>query len=126
MKQTDLPHTNTPDAEWQLLGELDISVGSATDFTIDSRLTELLIPLDLSTDFKYRVMESVQDSVMRILQSNAVSTTGHIHLFIFAPYARILERKTWGFFHIERIENQTEVADTRDHAIDFYLYVEGQ
>lgn len=122
----DLPHKNPPDIGWQLLGKLDLPANSEVNYVIKSWLAELLNPIDLSTDFITRVMESVQDSVMRILQLNAVSATGNIHLSIFAPYERFSERKTWGFFHIERIEKQGEAIDTRDHAIDFYLYVEGQ
>lgn len=126
MKQIDLAYKNTPDTEWQLLGELDLLVSSDVDLAFKPWLTELLSPLDLSTDFSNRVLESAQDSVMRILQPDANLLFGHIHLSIFAPCERVLERKTWGFFHIERIENQGEAVDFRDHAIDFYLYVEGQ
>ncbi|MGB7876013.1 MAG: hypothetical protein WBL25_16650 [Anaerolineales bacterium] len=125
MKQIDLAYKNTPDTEWQLLGELDLLVSSDVDLAFQPWLMELLSPLDLSTDFSNRVLESVQDSVARALHLNAASTNGHIHLSIFAPHERVPERKTWGFFHIERIENQGEAVDDRDHAIDFYLYVEG-
>jgi len=126
MKITNLSHKNTPDAEWQLLGELDLFVDSAAGSAINPWFRELLSPLDLSTDFMNRVIESAQDSVMRILQPDAILSFGHIHLSVFAPYERIPDRKTWGFFHIERIENRGGVVDARDHAIDFYLYVEGE
>ena len=125
MKQIDLPHKNTPGTEWQLLGELNLSVNSASDFAINPWLTELLSPLDLSTDFLNRVLESAQVSVTRILRPIAIPIPVRIHLSIFAPYKQIPERKTWGFFHIERIENQGEAVDARNHAIDYYLYVEG-
>ena len=111
---------------WRILGGLELLVNSDADSAINSWLTELLSPLSLSTDFLSRFNDSVQGTVRRVLHSNAASITGHghIHLSIFAPQAHILEQKTWGYFHIERIENQAETADTRDHAIDFYLYVE--
>ncbi len=126
MKQIDLSHTNTPDTGWQLLGELDLSAISDANLTINPWLLKLLSSLDLSADFLNRVLEFAQDSVLRALHSNAVSKNGHIHLSVFTPHTRTPERKTWGFFHIERIENQMDAIDTRDHAIDFYLYVEGQ
>lgn len=126
MKQMDSPHKNPPDIEWQLLGKFDLSTDSEVNYTIDSWLAELLNPLDLSKDFMIRVFESVQDSVLRILQPNTASATGNIHLSIFAPYDRFSERKTWGFFHIERIENQGEAIVSHDHVIDFYLYMEVQ
>jgi len=126
MKQTDLSQKIAPDTEWQILGDLNLSVGSEVEFAINAWLTELLSPLNLSMNFLNRVHDSVQGTVRRILYPNAGSITGHIHLSIFAPYERIPERKPWGFFHIERIENQGEAVDVRDHAIDIYLYVEGQ
>jgi len=126
MKQTVLSYKNTLEARWRLLGELNLSISSDSDSTINPWLTELLIPLSLSADFLNRVMESVQGTVRRALYPNAVPITGHIHLSIFTPHERILERKTWGFFHIERIENRGDTVKARNHAIDFYLYVEGQ
>ena len=125
MKQTELSHKNTLDTGWQLLGELNLSVDSDTNTAIILWLTELFGPLDLSADFQNRVLTSVQDTVARVLHSDAVSITGHIHLSIFSPRERIPDRKPWGFFHIERLENQGEIGSTRNHALDFYLYVEG-
>ena len=126
MKQKDLSYKNVLETRWQLLGKLNLPISSDSDSAIKPWLTGLLSPLSLSTDFLNRVMESVQGTVRRVLHPNAIPITGHIHLSIFAPYERILERKTWGFFHIERIENQGEAEDARNHMIDFYLYVEGQ
>lgn len=113
------------DTEWQLLGELNLSARPDDEFTLNSWLTELLNPLDLSTDFMDRVLDSVQSSVMRIVQPDTALLFGHIHLSIYAPYERVPERKTWGFFHIERIENRDDSVNANDHAINFYLYVEG-
>ena len=111
---------------WRILGGLELSASSDADSAINSWLTELLSPLSLSADFLNRVIESVQGTIRRALHPNGVPINGHIHLSIFAPHEGILERKTWGFFHIKRIENQAETIETRDHAVDFYLYVEGQ
>lgn len=124
MKQTDLSYKNTLETRWRLLGELNLSISSDSDPAIYSWLTGLLSPLNLSADFLNRVVESVQETVRRVLHSNTI--TGNIHLSIFAAHEHILERKTWGFFHIERIESQGEAVDVRTHAIDFYLYTEGQ
>jgi hypothetical protein len=126
MKRINSSHKNTLDTEWQLLGELNLSSSSEVEFAIDTWLGEILSSLSLSTDFLHRVTESVQGTVRRVLHPDAGSISGYIHLSIFASYERNPERKTWGFFHIERIENQGEAVDVRDHAIDFYLYVEGQ
>jgi len=124
MKKVDLPYKNNSDTGWQLLGELTLSLSSDADLAITPWLRKLLEPLKMSTDFLNRVLESAQDSVMRILQPIATLTSNHVHLSIFVPNEPILERTTWGFFHIERIENRGNTVD--DHAIDFYLYIEGQ
>lgn len=126
MKQIDSPHKDKQDSGWQLLGGINLSVSSEVDFPITPWLTELLGPLDLSIDFLNRVLESVQDSVARAIHSNVANPFGHINLSVFAPHEPISIRKTWGFFHIERIESRDDSVDAREHAIDFYLYVEGQ
>lgn len=126
MKSTQVYYTDTPSENWQLLGNLDLSLDSDTVSVTNSRLTELLGPLNLSTDFLNRVLDSAQDSVMRILRPITAPTSSHVHLSIFVPNELILEQKTWGFFRIERIEDRGDTVDALDHAIDFYLYLEGR
>jgi hypothetical protein len=128
MKIIQTLDNHEPSESWRNLGILELSASSDTDSAINAWMTELLSPLSLSTDFLSRVMESVKGTVSRVLDPSAVSITEHgkVHLSIFAPPEFILDRKAWGFFHIERIENRGEVDDISDHAIDFYLYVEGQ
>jgi hypothetical protein len=117
----------SPDSKWRILGEFELPVGANTSDTLHTWLTGILVPLNLSTDFLDRALHSAQVSTARALQSNDIMSVGHIHLSVFTPHAEHdSKRKTWGFFHISRIENRAEGAVTQDHAIDFYLYVEGE
>lgn len=117
-------NTNVPDSGWQLLGELELLVGARGGDTLYTWLVGILDPLNLSTDFLYRVLESVQASAARALQPNPTIIFEHINLSFFAPREHISKGKTWGFFHIERIEKRADEFDAYDHSIDFYLYVE--
>lgn len=87
---------------------------------------ELLGSLNLSADFLNRVLKSAQDSATRALHPNIAMESGHIHLSIFVPQERAAKGKTWGYFHMERIENRTDDIVSHNHAIDFYLYMEGE
>ena len=125
MKKTHLYSNEISGANWQLLGELELSVGSDTDSVLIAWLTKTIGPLNLSTDFLKRILASAQNSAARNLHPSDGETWRQIHLSIFAPYERISKQNTWGFFHIERIENRPDNSDARNHAIDFYLYVDG-
>ena len=63
---------------------------------------------------------------MRYLHPDAMLTSDHIHLSIHAARQVPAKGKTWGFFHIERMDNRAEAALVHDHVIEFYLYVEGE
>ena len=115
-----------PGTDWHLLGELELPAGAAADSAIQSWIAPVLNMLNLSPDFLDRVVKSAQESAMRYLHPDAGLTSGHIHLSVHAPREHLAKGKTWGYFHVERIENRAEMMDSQDHAIDFYLYVEGE
>lgn len=117
---------HSPSADWQTLGELELPVDTNIVDAINTSLAEILTPLNLSTDFINKILESAQDSAARVKQSNAAITFGHIHISIFAPNKPIQNGKTWGFFQTERIRNHSESADSNEHTINFYLYTEGE
>lgn len=111
---------------WQKLGELELPVGIRTDDILRTWLLATLDPLALSNDFWNRVLSSVIESAARALRSGAAMNFAHIHFSVFAPNKSDTGGKTWGFFHIERIESQVEDISASDHAIDLYLYMEGE
>ena len=124
---TMYPQLNhSPSADWQTLGELELPVDPNIVDAINVSLAEILTPLNLSTDFLNKILIAAQDSVVRAQQSDASKTFGQIHISIFAPKKQIQYAKTWGFFHTERIENPSEDLGSHIHAIDFYLYTEGE
>jgi hypothetical protein len=126
VKPNDTSLHQASDSGWQLLGELELSARASIDDAIRAWLVELLAPFNLSADFLNRVLKSAQVSAERAMHPDAVSTFGHIHLSVFAPREHASKGKTWGYFHIEKIENREKDVLSHDHAIDFYLYTEGE
>ena len=123
---TDPTHTHPLSPDWQILGELELPVGLNANGALQTWLTELLAPLGLHTDFLNKVLRSAQDSTERAPQPSTEMTLGHVHLSIFAPHLYTSKGKTWGFFRIEKIESATADKNFPDHAIEYYLYLEGQ
>jgi len=119
-----LNHSPSPD--WQTLGKIKLPVDANIVEAINVSLAEILTPLNLSTDFLNKILNSAQDSVMRAQQSDASKSFGHIHISIFAPNKQIQNGKTWGFFQTERIRNPSEDVDSHGHTIGYYLYTEGE
>ena len=95
------------------------------DDAIHAWLTEVLDPLNLYTDFLDKILQSAQDAATRVWQAEPRMESEHIHLFIFVPHDYFSKGQTWGFFRIEKIENATGDKTAHDHAIEFYLYVDG-
>lgn len=126
MDTINLPQKHPSKSDWQFLGALTFPVDGSTDSTVDSWLMELLRPINLPTDFLNRVLASAHKSVVRALHSTIAMELRHIHLSIFVPREHEIKGRTWGYFHIERIEDQADSRVSNDHAIDFYLYMEGE
>ena len=117
--------THERESDWQNIGELELSVGIGTDDAIHAWLTKILNSLNLSTEFLDRFLKSAQASVTRALGTNESVSLIYVHISILAPYKYNSERKSWGYFQIERIDMKVDNIDIQQHAIDFYLYVEG-
>jgi hypothetical protein len=109
---------------WQLLGQIDLSTGSDTG-RIHTWLVELLTPLNLHLDFVNQLLNSARDAIARALHWNAEFPLEHLHLSMFAPNERNSQRKTWGFFRIEKIDSGEPNKDHLDYVVEFYLYLEG-
>lgn len=119
-------HTHTQNPGWQTLGEIKLPVSVHMGEAIVKWLEEILAPLNLSIKFMEGFSQFARTLVAR---AGGVSTTtplNHIHISILVPDKHGSNGKSWGFFHIERIENQTDNIHSKDHAIDIYLYVEGE
>ncbi len=112
--------------DWQMLGEFELPVGADIQNIINSRLTEILLPLKLQADFLIRILKSAQAAVRAKESGVAALETGHIHLVVFTARSNAKDAKTWGFFRIEKFEHGQEVKDPPSHSIEFYLYIEGK
>jgi len=117
--------TDNHETDWQILGELELPVGLSVDDKIHTWLTEILSPLNLSTEFFERFLKSAQASASHAMGAKGSVQLGQVHISILMLQVHSLVGKSWGFFQIERIDNKADDVDAHEHAIDFYLYVEG-
>jgi hypothetical protein len=117
--------TDNHETDWQILGEFELPDGIRTTDAVQTWLTEILIPLQVSTDFLKRFLESARASVARAAGTGVSASRVNVHISIFVPKMNSSTGTSWGFFQIERIEMKSDTVDAHIHAIDFYLYVEG-
>jgi hypothetical protein len=112
--------------DWQVLGKLELPFGSGADGAIESWLVETLSLLNLRTDFLNKVLKSAQEVAVRSMQAKVVIRFQRVRLVVFAPADYAPKQQAWGFFRIERDENVDTDGTSLNHAIEFYLYREGQ
>ena len=108
---------------WSTLGKIELPADASIDDTVRVWLIEILNPLNLTVEFFEKFQKSAQASAVRAVAANGLVPFLHIHISIQVPQNHRSLGKSWGFFQIERID--TKVGDIDVHAIDFYLYVEG-
>ncbi len=127
MKQFDEPSSGQSSGnDRQILGELNLPVGSDAERAIHAWLLETLSPLCLDVDFLSRISKSAQEAVARATTlEHVVTDEGHLHLLVFGPSDLEPGRKTWGFFRIDKLDNTPGNKNPPDHSIEFDLYVEG-
>jgi hypothetical protein len=123
VNHTDTSPSQGPGTSWQILGELTLPAGSNAGESIHAWLTEILNPLHLPMGMMEKILRSAQETAGRIAQPEA--KLEHIHFLVFAPVHHTSKGQTWGFFRIEKIEQANPFTDAPDHAIEFYLYLEG-
>jgi hypothetical protein len=128
VRQNKPSPNNFPGTGWQLLDELELSVGSSMDEPIDINvwLTEILSPLELHIDFFKRVLSSAQEAIARAMHIVARTEFEHIHLLVFVRADRIPTGQIWGFFRIEKIEGTKQGENPPGLAVEFYLYQPGR
>ena len=125
MRKNKPSPNNFPGTDWQLLDELELSVGSSMDDKIDINvwLTEILSPLELQIDFFHRVLSSAQDAIARAVHIVPTTELTYIHLLIFVPAERTSNRQMWGFFRIEKIGDSSVAGNPSHHSIELYIYL---
>ena len=126
MQHSDPPISNQSRNNWQILGELELTVNSNTELMVSKRLTTILIPLDLPADFLNKVLRSAADCMTHALQTNGEVTLPQFHISIFVSNNLNSDGRNWGFFRIEKTDNMDQNKEHCHHEIEFYLYTEGQ
>ena len=129
MKRYKPSPAKIPATDWQILGELELPVVAEFDSVVSVWLAKTLNAFNLHADFLSRVTKSAQDAAVRAITSErAQREFEHIHLCLFVPRTDLFtlyKGQTWGFFRIEKMGSSTENGNLYDHAIEFYLYLEG-
>lgn len=118
-------HLHSPGGDWQLLAELELPVGSSAEDAINAWLVEVLGSLDLQSHFLSQVLRSAQEAARRAMSSERAAEFRHIHFLVHTPTQPVSDGQTWGFFQIEKTGDPRNGGNPHDHAIEFYLYLEG-
>ena len=114
----------SPNPGWQILGELELLVGTSMEDTLTSWLTALLLPLGLQSDLLNKIINSAREAVTRAAQPEIVDELRHIHIVILVSAERTEKDKAWGFFRLEKLEDAGVASTVSEHAVEFYLYRE--
>ena len=117
--------THNPSAGWQILGELELPAGASVEDALHAWLTEALHPLNLQADLLNKIIASAQDAVARAIHAEIMHKFEHIHLTVFVPSERQEKQQAWGFFRLEKIEDTKDKLIGGNHAVEFYLYGDG-
>ena len=125
MEHTHPAPNQHPLPDWQVLGELELKVDSSFEPAIDDWLTKILGQIPVKLEYKNRVIKSAHDAAKRAMLVDSVIKHRHIHFLVFAPINLAPQGRSWGFYRIERIEGYAADENVPDHAIEFYLYLEG-
>jgi hypothetical protein len=118
--------THNPGAGWRLLGELELPAGASVEDALHAWLTVILLPLNLQAELVNKIIASAQDAIARVIHADTMLKFEHIHLTVFVPSTREGKEQAWGFFRLEKIEDTKEEPAGGDHAVEFYLYGEGE
>lgn len=120
MKHTEPSHQSARSV-WQSMGEITLPVDLEGRESIYAPLQEKLGPLHLPMDLLSRITSSIHE----IMDRAVTKETGpeHIHLFIHVPAGYSTQVGSWGFFRIERMDEEGAHA-SHSHAVDLYLYPE--
>ena len=120
------PSHKFSETDWQTLGDLEVRSDSDIERAVQAWLDKTLRPLALHSDLLDRILRSACEAATRALQHKDPGTgLRHVHLLAFSSHRGEAKRQTWGFFRIEKLEAVVNTY-SHNHAIEFYLYPEGQ
>jgi hypothetical protein len=111
-------------ANWELLGVLELSLNADQNETIHVWLNQILEPLHLHGDIVSKVESSLQEAARRALDAYTGNERKHIHLRIHVPLERTSKGTTWGFFRVEKIDEESGDGQIPAHSSELFLYIE--
>jgi hypothetical protein len=118
------PQTASNNSNWDLLGELELFLNTDQKEVIHGWLSQTLEPLKLHEDLIRRVETSLLEATRRAQDAHTGKKMQHLHLRIHMPMERTSKGKAWGFFRVEKIEENSTDGQMPDHAIELFLYLE--
>src|SRR5512141_258783 len=101
------PQTASNNSNWDLLGELELFLNTDQKEVIHGWLSQTLEPLKLHEDLIRRVETSLLEATRRAQDAHTGKKMQHLHLRIHMPMERTSKGKTWGFFRVEKIEENS-------------------
>lgn len=107
---------------WRMLGERILTIQADAVDAFREWLENLLRSLDLSADFREKILRSALEAAIR---AGAAGDEQPVHFTLFVPAEYARQAQSWGFFRVEMIENAEEEPVTPKHVVEFYLYREG-
>jgi hypothetical protein len=110
---------------WTVFAALDLPfpVGAPELFAevLESRLCEVLRPLNLPPEFAGKVLNFASASIARLHDGTAL-----FRLLVFTPAVLPAHNYTWGFFRVVKHEEDRSDTTGRTRTLLIYLYVEGE
>ena len=119
--------SNRPD--WRLIYQLSVSDDTPVEKVLTDDLAVELEPMEMSTEFFQKVIQSIKNSVANTLEIlRSAGTDFQLKLFVYVP-KKIKARnrkRNWGFFRVEKTEPVSISKNhPATHSIEFYLYLDG-
>lgn len=104
---------------------MKLALGENVEAVLYTWLMDLLEPLDLQAELVNKIIASAQDAFARATQTDLTFQFEQIRLEVFIPEKRGARKKAWSFFRLDKIEDTSNEHVGSNHAVEIYLYGEG-
>ena len=127
MKPFDPPHDQVPRTNWQILGQLKLSLGASPDGTMKEWLMNALRDFTLSGDLVSRLLASIEEAAAHILSPDRTQVQlEYLEIVVLAPTGQTSKGHTWGFFRVERESTDPQLESVKGHCVEYYLYLDSK
>ena len=115
--------------EWRLIYQLSILDDTPVEKVLTDGLAVELEPMEMSTEFFQKVIQSIKNSVANALDIlRSARTDFQLKLFVYVPKKLKARnhKSNWGFFRVEKTEPASILKNhSAIHSIEFYFYLDG-